>query len=798
MGTDRGKVEEQRTRDAPPGRLKALLRWTFGAAPARLQPKDQSHATFAWHLGATVLAAGLVFAGLYLASLYSYLLFHVTAELFSVLVAWGIFVLAWNSRRILQNNYLLLAGVAYLFVGGLDLIHTLAYKGMGIFPGTGTNLATQLWIAARYTEAGSLLLAPLLLGRRLKTTPWLLGYAGGTALLLASIFAWKVFPDCFIEGAGLTRFKVFSEYAICLVLTAAIALLVRKRQHFDPRVLRLVIWSIVATIAEELAFTLYKDPYGPANLLGHYLKIVSFYLIYRAIIHTGVVAPQALLFRNLQQSEQALQKARDDLENRVRERTAELAQAVERLQGEVRDRIRAEESLRESRARLSEAQRMAHLGNWDWDIVGDTLWWSDEIYRIFGRNPGEFGATYEDFLSCVHPDDRKSVDQCVRDAMHGRKPYSIDHRIVQADGTERVVHEQAEVTYDADGNPIRMMGTVQDVSERRRAEDEVRAQQQRLFSLLNMLPGYVVLLARDGVIRFANHMYLDLFGAGEKASHYAAGPARADERGDRPPYRVLDTGRPADWEWTARDGRTYRAWGYPFSDVDGTEVVLELGIDVTAQKLLEKQVLEIGEIERERIGQDLHDTVGQNLTGAAFLCTALAERLARAGAAGAADAARIEQLLSKTIAQTRSITRGLCLVETDRHGLANAIRELAANTEEVFKVACSADCDEAARVDDTSVATHLYRIAQEAVNNALKHSKAGRIVIRLSGDDHGICLSVADDGVGLPEKLDETRGIGLRTMRYRAAMIGGSLEMRANPGGGTLVECSLQRRTPGG
>ena len=159
----------------------------------------------------TLLIGGLIFAGLYLVSRYSYLLFHSVAEFFSIVVAICIFVIAWNARRLQESSYFTLLAVAYLFVGGVDLLHTLAYSGMGVFPEYGTNLATQLWIVARYTESLSLLIAPLLIGRKLGYGRLFLIYGAGASLLLASIFYWDIFPICFVEGLGLTPFKKISD-----------------------------------------------------------------------------------------------------------------------------------------------------------------------------------------------------------------------------------------------------------------------------------------------------------------------------------------------------------------------------------------------------------------------------------------------------------------------------------------------------------------------------------------------------------------------------------------------------------
>jgi len=255
-----------------------------------------------WYLA--ILAGALVFSGLYLCSLYNYLLFHSFAEIFSILVAFSIFIIAWNARRFLDNNYFMFIGIAFLFVGAVDLVHTLAYSGMGVFPEYGTNLATQLWVVARYFQSLSLLIAPLLIGRKLRLNFILLGYGIATLFLLTSIFYWQNFPVCFVEGVGLTPFKKISEYIISLILLGSIFTMLHKRREFDTGVLRFLFAAIIVTIASELSFTFYESPFGLPNLIGHFLKIVAFYFIYKAIIETGLAKPYDLLFRNLKHSEE--------------------------------------------------------------------------------------------------------------------------------------------------------------------------------------------------------------------------------------------------------------------------------------------------------------------------------------------------------------------------------------------------------------------------------------------------------------------------------------------------------------
>jgi PAS domain S-box-containing protein len=266
--------------------------------------------------GIAALAGVAVLVGLYFASLYNYLLFHALAEGFGIVVACGIFIVAWNSRRFLDNNYFLLLGMAFLFIGGVDLLHTLAYKGMNIFPGYDADLPTQLWVSARYLESISLLIAPLLIGRAIWEKEFLALYATVFVLLMALVFSGH-FPSAFVEGQGLTPFKKISEYVISLILVGSLFTLRSRREAFDPKVLELLYWAILLTIGSELAFTFYVSVYGISNLVGHFLKLVAFVLIYRALVVTGLKEPYSLMFRNLKASETKYRSLIDNMINGV-------------------------------------------------------------------------------------------------------------------------------------------------------------------------------------------------------------------------------------------------------------------------------------------------------------------------------------------------------------------------------------------------------------------------------------------------------------------------------------------------
>jgi signal transduction histidine kinase len=290
------------------------------------------------------LAGASAAAGLYAISRYNYLLFHSLIELFSVVVLFALFILAWNTRRLQDNHYLPFMGIASLFTGIVEILHALAYKGMGVFPGYDADLPTQFWIAFRSLFSFSFLLAPLFIRKRLRAGPAVFVYAAVTTLLTAAIFL-RLFPACYVEGSGLTQFKINAEYAIIAGFLASLALVVRKRRSFDAGVARLVIFSLLCSVLSEFSFTKYVSVYGPANMLGHLFLSASVFLLYRAIVVTGLVRPSDLLYRNLKQSEEALRRAHDELELRVRERTAELARTNDELEKEIGERRKAEREI---------------------------------------------------------------------------------------------------------------------------------------------------------------------------------------------------------------------------------------------------------------------------------------------------------------------------------------------------------------------------------------------------------------------------------------------------------------------
>ena len=216
--------------------------------------------------------------------------------------------------------------------------------------------------------------------------------------------------------------------------------------------------------------------------------------------------------------------------------------------------------------------------------------------------------------------------------------------------------------------------------------------------------------------------------------------------------------------------------------------------DITERKQLEKEIIEISNREQQRIGQDLHDGLCQELAGIEMMCEALGQKLTANAQAESKQAGEIAQHIREAISHTRKLARGLSPVEFEANGLMSALHEFSAHVQKMFRIECRFECPEPVLIRNNVFATHLYRIVQEAVNNAIKHGRAERIIISLKPAGDRIALTVADDGLGFSDETKKSGGMGLHIMKYRASVLDAALEVRSGvDGAGTTVTCIFRK-----
>lgn len=270
-----------------------------------MKPGEPSQGISRVTVAGFVIFAAVSLVVLYPLSTTNFLLFHSMVEMFTVLVSVGIFVIAWHTRDIAENNYLTVLGTGFLYVGLTTMLHALAYKGMGVFPGADADLPTQLWVLSRLLEVAAVLVSGHALVWPIPPGRSLAGFGVLCAIGLATIFVWPVFPAMYVEGLGLTPLKSVIEYTLMALLWFSMVLLWRNRRRFEPAIANMLLTAFGLMIATEYAFTLYVTLTGPLNFIGHYFALLSFLLIYLALIETSLHRPFSLLFRELHEKQLA-------------------------------------------------------------------------------------------------------------------------------------------------------------------------------------------------------------------------------------------------------------------------------------------------------------------------------------------------------------------------------------------------------------------------------------------------------------------------------------------------------------
>ena len=338
---------------------------------------------------------------------------------------------------------------------------------------------------------------------------------------------------------------------------------------------------------------------------------------------------------------------------------------------------------------------------------------------------------------------------------------------------------------------------ISDLAARKHAEEALRRSEHNLTGFFNQAPIGLVWLSAGGTILRVNQAQLDLLGysapdyLGRSFLEFCVEPSQGHELLER--LAAKETVRNFRMTRRCKDG-TIRHMLVDAVSLSSEDEFLYSSVflrDITDRVKLEREILEASERESQRIAQDLHDGLGQLLAGTAHMANTLHRDLAAKSRPEARQLERILKLIYEAIAQARSLSRGLHPVESESNGLMVALESLAARTKSLFQITCRFTCKQPVLIADNAVATHLYRIAQEAVSNAIRHGKPGRIEISLSKTPEQITLTIKDDGPGMPARSRRSAGMGLRIMRSRAGMMSGSLAIENQADGGVAVVCTV-------
>jgi signal transduction histidine kinase len=436
----------------------------------------------------------------------------------------------------------------------------------------------------------------------------------------------------------------------------------------------------------------------------------------------------------------------------------------------------------------------AELGAYEWDITKDRVRWLTRWCQHHGIDPCDGEHHGVRWRALVHPDDRTWARSEFDEHMAGRRQrYEAEYRVRTANGDWLWIRNRAYIIRsEVDGREERMVGVCVDVDERKRAELALERIQRRLEALAAAAPIWMILTDAEGTIEFVNQPMPCLTpgtAIGFNIVSLFADPAEA-VRLDEFRKSVIEERNTQMHTMILEDGRALATWARPIMEADRVVGIASATADVSERQGRERELLAAINREQRRFGRDLHDGLGQELTGIALLVKSLSNRAEKESPALVAGLEEILSHVTTAIATTRTVARGVSPVGREHGGLAHALQDLARQWRETrgANIQCRVEISNARELEPM-LADNFYRIAQEALTNAMQHSGASEILMELRHTARQLSLTVSDDGCGITPAADRSGGLGLHIMRARAELAGAQLKVAALGGGGTRIEC---------
>lgn len=467
---------------------------------------------------------------------------------------------------------------------------------------------------------------------------------------------------------------------------------------------------------------------------------------------------------------------------------------------DITERIKAEEALRESEEKYRLLVETMNDGLGIQDRNGVITYVNERICRMMGYSREEIiGKPTIDLLQEASKGVWRS--QQFSRTKNQYEPYEVAWKNKEDEIIHTIVSPRP--IYDAAGNFTGSFAVFTDITARKKAEEALRLSEDMFSKAFRSSPDSITISTVDtGRFIDVNDSFLTITGyARDEVIHHTVHELRIwpdEEYRKNLIARLLSEGRLRNMEvnFRVKSGEMrIGIYSAEIIELQGETCLISVFADITEQRRLEKEILDISEAERRMIGQDLHDDLQQHLIGIEAMSILLEKRLVEKSSADAAVCSEIVQLLRESITKTRRMAKGLCPVYLNENALADSIRELAGNIESAFGVKCTVEAGGGVMISDNTTAAHLYHIIQEAANNAVRHGRATAIAISLVSEKGILTLRIRDNGVGIPEDAALRKGLGLNTMSYRARMIGASFDVRRDPSGGTVVSCSLNQKS---
>jgi PAS domain S-box-containing protein len=453
------------------------------------------------------------------------------------------------------------------------------------------------------------------------------------------------------------------------------------------------------------------------------------------------------------------------------------------------------------------------------DFGGRIVAWNRGAQRLYGYTQSE--ALRLNVRDLMTGDRLDGTLEVMRRVARGEAMQPFDTQRRTRDGRMVDVSATAALLFDGAGNPESLAATERDITARRRAEAEIRMlnarleqrvaertaelqhSEEQIRAILDATADAVVTIDMLGRIATFNRAAERIFGyaANEVIGENVNVLIPPQERVGRYGYRATATrsyysrliGRSHEIAGRRKDGSIIPIQ-LSVNSVEGRDLFVGVARDMTEHKALQKEIIDVAMLEQRRIGQELHDGTQQELTGLGLLAASLADSLSRNNAVAASQvASRVARGIELCNQRVRSLARGMVPVPIDREGLMTALAELARQTTEIHGIPCGFECPAPVELDNDNESTHLYRIAQEALSNATRHARASAIWIRLEQVDGRLVLEVQDTGIGMQATPNSGKGVGLRLMEHRCAMIGGNFSIEPRQDGGTCIACSVLR-----